>query len=109
VYEKKNGMKLQKSILGIIVTGIYLALALSALTFHLYSVKMNPGDSGESAIVMVPFCVPWIYFVPKAVAYSRWWSYGAYFYYLFSAGVNALILYCLSGGCYLGREKTHES
>lgn len=75
-----------------------MGLAVFALLTHLYSVKNNPGDSGESAIVMMPFCLPWIALVPKDVVYSKFWAYGAYFFYVVAAGTNALILYCVFGG-----------
>lgn len=91
-------MKLQKSITGFIVAGIFVVLAIWALCWHLYSVKTNVADSGESSIVLLPFCLPWILMVPKSVAYSRLWGALAYVFYLLFVFINAFILYALAGG-----------
>jgi len=96
-------MKFQRSRLGFILAGIFVALAMAALFFHLYSVKTNAGDSGESAIVLLPFAAPWIFMVPKSVAYSKLWAYGAYVFYILCVLANAMILYILSGGLKLKR------
>jgi len=91
-------MRLQKSKFAFIVAGIFIFLAVAALFMHLYSVRTNPGDSGESGIVMLPFSVPWILMVPSSVAYSRFWAYGVYSFYFACVSINALILYILTGG-----------
>ena len=96
-------MKFQRSIAGFIIAGIFAVLAMAALISHLYSVKTNPGDSGESAIVLLPFASPWIFMVPKSVAYSKLWAYGAYVFYILCVIVNATILYILSGGLKIKR------
>ena len=58
---------LRKSKAGFIVAGLFVGLALLALASHLYSVNTNTGDSGESAIMLIPFMLPWISWIPAEV------------------------------------------
>ena len=88
----------RKSKAGFIVSGIFFALAVAALAVHLYSVKTNVADSGESGIVLLPFCLPWIMMIPDSVLYSRWYGQLAYVIYLVFVAINALILYIIAGG-----------
>ena len=91
-------MKIKKSKNGFIIAGIFVALALAALFSHLYSAQTNPGDSGESGIVLLPFSAPWIFMIPQSVVYSEFWAHWVYVSYLVFVTINSFILYALTGG-----------
>jgi hypothetical protein len=91
-------MKLQRSKSGFIVAAVFAGLALAALFLHLHSVKTNPGDSGESGIILLPFCSPWILMVPRSIVYSHLWAFLGYVSYILFVALNAFILYLLTGG-----------
>ncbi len=93
---------LRKSKAGFIVSGLFVGLALLALASHLYSVNTNTGDSGESAIVMIPFILPWILWIPAEITSGAAWV--AYLMFLLLVLLNGFLLYCLFGGLRMKRR-----
>lgn len=79
---------IQRSIAGFWICGLFMTAAFAAYVMHKYSVKHNAGDSGESAIMLVPFCLPWIFIINGRVGE----------FILLSIPCNAFILYLLCGG-----------
>lgn len=55
---------------------LYLIAALIFFVAHRYSVRTNPADSGESAIPLAMFALPWVMFIPDSWHYlpARSWS-----------------------------------
>ncbi len=90
------GLKHSKS--GWVAAGLFTALAVVALLSHLYSILTRPGDSGESAVVMIPFAIPWIFWIPDALVQSRFWKVLAYPVFGALVLLNAFLLYCVFGG-----------
>ena len=95
---------LRKSKAGFIVAGLFVGLALLALASHLYSVNTNTGDSGESAIMLIPFMLPWISWIPAEVFNASGAVWLAYLMFLLLVLLNGFLLYCLFGGLRMKRR-----
>ena len=81
---------------GAVAAGLLLGLFASGFAWVFFVASKNPADSGESAILLLPFAMPWISLVPHA-----WLGP------LVAIGcvvLNALILYCLFGGLRIVRH-----
>jgi len=91
-------IRLQKSRLGLVVTGAFLGAALALFALHLASVKTNPADSGESAFWFFLFTLTWAYLLPEALIDAPWWDRVAYGASWVLVAVNAFLIYCLAGG-----------
>lgn len=72
---------------------IFLGLAAVIFLGHLYSVKTNPADSGESAIGFALFTLPWLAIVSKQALRSEIWDYSGYILGWFCVVVNSFIVY----------------
>ncbi len=83
---------------GWIVAGLFTTLAMVAFLAHRYSILTNPGDSGESAVVLIPFASPWIFWIPDGVLHSRYWDTLAYPVFWGLVLLNACMLYGVFGG-----------
>ncbi len=90
-----SNIRLKKSVLGFWAAGLFIFFGFMAYVMHLYSVKHNTGDSGESAIMVVPFCLPWILVLPQGIGELI----------LLSIPFNAFILYMICGGISVQRRK----
>jgi len=44
-------IRLRKSRVGLVLAGVFLALALALFAVHLVAMKTNPADSGDSALL----------------------------------------------------------
>lgn len=77
-------------------TVLFLLSAVAVLCWVIYSATTNPGDSGESGILILPFAMPWISIVPSDWL-GPWLGIGCIL-------VNALLIYCLAGGLRLRRD-----
>jgi hypothetical protein len=91
-------IRLRKSRVGAALAGAFVATAAVLFALHLYSMKTNAADSGESALWFFLFTLPWAYLLPEAVINASWWDRVAY-----GAGwalvlLNAFLLYCIGGG-----------
>lgn len=84
------------------VAGSFLALAIAAFAMHMGSVYTNPANSGESGILLVPFALPWIHWLPSAFFRSAVWDNPVLAGWWVLVGLNAFVLFCLFGG--LGRR-----
>jgi len=91
-------IRLRKSRLGAALAAVFLALALALFALHVHSMKTNPGDSGESALLFFLLTLPWAYLLPEAVINASWWDRVAYAAGWGLVGLNAFLLYCLGGG-----------
>jgi hypothetical protein len=83
-----------KSTAGAIAAILYLLVAAGVFVAHVYSVKTNPADSGESAIPFFLLTLPWALAVPEALIRSTAWVWLSYPLAWLFVGLNALILYC---------------
>ena len=90
---------------GWIVAGMFLLLATLAFLAHLYSITTDPGDSGESAVILIPFSSPWIFWVPDSIIHSRLCHWLAYPVFWGLTLLNAFFIYCLFGGLRWYRRK----
>ena len=81
---------LQKSKTGLIVAGLFLFAFLGLLSWVFFIASKNPADSGESGILLLPFAMPWVMWLPV-----EWLGLWAAF---LCVSLNALILYGLFGG-----------
>jgi uncharacterized membrane protein YhaH (DUF805 family) len=81
---------LQKSKTGFIAACLYLLAFLGLLAWIFFLASKNPADSGESGILLLPFAMPWVMWLPV-----EWLGLWAAFLCVL---LNALIVYCLFGG-----------
>lgn len=84
------GFVLKKSKSGLIAAGLFLLLFASLLSWVFFIASRNPADSGESAILLLPFGMPWVMWFPV-----EW--LGPWMGFLCVA-FNALVLYSVFGG-----------
>lgn len=75
---------------GLIASGLYLGAFLVGLAWLFYSSSTNPGDSGEGGVLLLPFVMPWVMFLPDA-----WGGLGSV---IGIVVLNAVLLYLLFGG-----------
>ena len=78
------------SISGLAAAGVFLLLAMAALAWIFFVASKNPADSGESAIILIFFAMPWISILPS--------SWLGPLVGLVSIVGNALIVYLVFGG-----------
>lgn len=83
---------------GIAAATLYLLMALVVFLSHLYSVKTNPADSGESGIPFFLLTLPWMRFVPASWRYAPAWEVLAYPLAWLCILINAGVLFALFGG-----------
>jgi len=81
---------LRWSPLGLTVSGVFVLLVLAIFCWIFFVASKNPADSGESGLLLLPFAMPWIMWLPV-----RWLGPLTGFACM---GLNALILYLLFGG-----------
>jgi len=81
---------LRWSPLGFTVSGIFILLVLTIFCWIFFVASKNPADSGESGILLLPFAMPWIMWLPV-----RWLGPITG---IACMGLNALILYLVFGG-----------
>lgn len=91
-------LTLKRSRGGSIAAGLFLLAALAVFCWVFFVASKNPGDSGESGILLVPFAMPWVSIMP-----TEWLGLGAG---LGSILLNSIILYCIFGGL---RKRTPAS
>lgn len=73
-------------------------MALLAFGFHTWSVFFNPANSGESAILLLPFALPWINWIP-ADSFTGWlWEGMAMPGWWMLVLVNTGLIYGICGG-----------
>ena len=75
--------------------GLYVIAAAVLFGAHWYSLKTNPGDSGESAIPFFLLTLPWMLAVPEAMIRSAYWIWLSYPLAWVSVYLNAGLVYGL--------------
>ena len=81
---------------GFLAAGLFLLLAVALFLWIFLVASKNPADSGESGILMLPFMMPWINWIPVHLLGLA----TGFACILF----NTLLLYCLFGGLRLKRK-----
>lgn len=84
----RPGLHLSKG--GFAAAGLFLLLAAGVFFWVVFVAPKNPGESGESGILLLPFAMPWVMMMP-----TSWVSPATG---IGSVLLNALILYLLFGG-----------
>ncbi len=75
---------------GFVAAGLFLLLFLAAFSWIFFVASKNPADSGESALILLIFAMPWIGIIPQEML-------GPLTGFL-CVLLNALILYLVFGG-----------
>lgn len=83
-------LRIRWSLAGFLVSGLFVLLVLAIFCWIFFVASKNPADSGESGILLLPFAMPWIMWLPV-----NWLGPVTGFACM---GLNALILYLLFGG-----------
>lgn len=91
-------IRLRKSRVGFVLAGAFLGLAAALFAVHIVSMKTNPADSGESALLFFLLTLPWAYLLPESVINASWWDRVAYGAGWVLVAFNAFLLYCVVGG-----------
>jgi hypothetical protein len=81
---------LRKSKVGLIAAGLFLSAFIGLLAWIFFVASKNPADSGESGILLLPFGMPWVMWLPV-----EWMGMTTGF---LCVALNAFIVYCLCGG-----------
>jgi len=80
----------RKSKAGLITAGHFMSAFIGLLAWIFFVASKNPADSGESGILLLPFGMPWVMWLPV-----EWMGMTTGFMCLV---LNAFIVYCLCGG-----------
>lgn len=89
--------RLRRSTAGFIAAGIYVLAFVAGLAWVFVAPTLNPGESGETGILLLPFLFPWLWLV-SASALSFWVALGI-------VGLNAICVYFLFGGLRFKRRR----
>ena len=81
---------------GFAVSGLFLLLFAATFAWVFLVASKNPADSGESALLLLLFALPWINIIPQSMAGPL---VGIVCVFL-----NALILYLVFGGVHIRRH-----
>jgi hypothetical protein len=81
---------LQKSKSGFVAAALFLLAFFALLAWVFFVASKNPADSGESGILLLPFAMPWVMWLPV-----EWLGPWAAF---LCVSFNAFLLYCVFGG-----------
>lgn len=88
-------MRLTVSKTGLIFGGGFLVLVAAAVIYVIYSATQNPGDSGESGILILVFALPWLAIVGQNVGgEALLWimvGFNAFLLYLFGSLLDWLV------------------
>ena len=90
-------LRIKKSLAGFIAGGLFLSLAVGVFCWIFFVASKNPADSGESGILLLPFAMPWIMWLPV-----EWLGPLTG---LACIVLNALLLYLLFGGLRFGNGR----
>lgn len=91
-------LRLKRSLGGTIASGLFVGTAVAGFLWVFMIASKNPADSGESAIFLIFFAMPWIMMLPA--------DWVGPLFALACFALNAFILYCLFGGLRPSRRKT---
>lgn len=83
---------------GIIAALIFLFSFAATFAFVMESARTNPGDSGESGILLLPFVSPWLFMVPEYLIRSPNWEKLNTLFIVLSVILNIFLVYFLFGG-----------
>lgn len=87
---------LKRSGIGCASAAIFVVLFVGAFAWVFFVASQNPADSGESAILLLPFTMPWIFLVPDG-----WLGPLAG---IACVGLNSFLVYLVFGGLRLRRR-----
>ena len=91
-----KALVLQQSRSGLIAAGSFLGAFLLLLAWVYFVASKNAADSGESGILLLPFAMPWVMWLPV-----EWLGPLAA---VACVLLNAIIVYLLFGGLRLKRR-----
>jgi hypothetical protein len=81
---------IRRSSAGLLAGGLFLLVFFAIAAWVFFVASKNPADSGESGILLLPFAMPWVMWLPAA-----WLGPLAGFG---CVAFNAVLLYALFGG-----------
>lgn len=76
-----------------VIALLYVLLVITVFLAHIYSVKTNAADSGESAIPLYLLALPWIKLIPASFFYSTAWGWLAYPALWLCVSLNGFFIY----------------
>jgi hypothetical protein len=97
---------LRKSRTGLIASGLFLLAFLGLFSWVFFVASKNPADSGESGILLLPFAMPWVIWLPVEWLPVEWLGPWAGF---LCALLNSILIYLLFGGLRWNRAQGQAS
>ena len=94
-------LRIRWSLSGFLVSGLFMLLAIAVFSWIFFVASKNPADSGESGLLLLPFGMPWIMWLPIGWAGPL---VGIACIFL-----NALILYLLFGGLRTRKDRVNQN
>jgi hypothetical protein len=94
-------LRIRWSLAGFVVSGLFMLLAIAVFSWIFFVASKNPADSGESGLLLLPFAMPWIMWLPIGLAGPL---VGIACIFL-----NALILYFLFGGLRARKDRVNQT
>lgn len=87
---------IRRSKAGLIAALTFILAFLAIFAWIFFVSSKNPADSGESGVLLLPFALPWVGWLPEA-----WLGLTGAFA---SVVLNALIIYMVFGGLRFRKE-----
>lgn len=89
-------LRLRRSRGGLVAAATFLTVFFAMLCWLFLVASKNPADSGESGILLLPFAMPWVLWIPQA-----WVGPGSG---MAAVSLNAVIVYLVFGGLRWDRD-----
>jgi len=89
-------LSIRKSKSGLLAACAFLLIFLALFAWVFFVASKNPADSGESGILLLPFAMPWVMWLPV-----HWLGPGSG---AVCVVLNAALLYLLFGGLRFGAK-----
>lgn len=93
---------------GIISALTFLIIFAASFSFVSHSARTNPGDSGESGILLLPFVSPWAFMIPESLIMSPIYEKLIFPLMSFFALLNSFLIYLFFGGAFALTNKKKD-
>jgi hypothetical protein len=101
-------VRLRKSLAAAGLAGAFLSAAIALQAWLLVSAYSNSADSGEGAMLLFAFTLPWTLLVPRSILDAAWFDAVGPWLAWGTIALNAFLLYCLAGGVRLARARRSQ-
>jgi hypothetical protein len=100
-------VRLRMSKLSLTASVVFLLVAATLFAIHAHAFWY--GDpTADAALYFFLLTLPWVYLLPVWLTNASWWPDAVYVAGWLFVGVNAFLLYCVTGGLAFGRSVTAD-